>query len=495
MKLSFIHTLYFKLAAGLGIILLVVGLSYTLFASYMLHQINLSSQQLINHNLALNLVNDKKIVHDGEIDKDAMKSTFMQYMIINPSIEIYYLDLEGNILAYSADPGKVKRNSVDLTPIKTRINKPQQLNILGDDPRSHETKKSFSVTTIPSEKKPKGYLYVVLQGEEITSAINSQSQNTIIYLGGFVLAGSLLMGLLIGLYLFYRINLRIKKLQYNVAKFVDSDFSIEHDLKPKTSNLILSDEISELENHISLMTLHIQRQWSALKQQDNLRREMVANISHDLRTPLASIQGYLETLTIKHESLSDDDKLKYLKTAVKQAKGLQKLIDGLFELAKLDAREHQPEMVNFPLLELTYDVIAKFEIKAQKKNIKLSINSETDNPMVYADLGLIERVLDNLINNAIYYSKEDSNITINITAPEGKNLTIKVIDTGQGIPLDQQALIFERFHQAHTPERKDGHAGLGLCIVKKIIELHQQTVWVESQPDQGAQFIFTLETS
>jgi len=495
MKLSFIHTLYFKLAAGLCIILLVVGLSYTIFASYMLQQITQSSLQLINHDLAQNLVNDQKIVHQGIIDKNAMKKTFMQYMSINPSIEIYYLDLQGNILAYSAEPGKVKRNSVNLEPIKKRINQPDLLNILGDDPRSHETKKSFSVTTIPNIKNPKGYLYVVLQGEEITRAINTQSQNAIIYLGGFVLGGSLLIGLLIGLYLFYKINLRLKKLQTNVAEFVGSDFSSEHTTEYKETDLILPDEISELEKHISHMTLHIHQQWSALKQQDNLRREMVANISHDLRTPLASIQGYLETLTIKYESLSNKDRLNYLCTTAKQAKGLQKLIDGLFELAKLDAREHQPEMEHFPLLELAYDVTAKFELNAQEKNIKLKINSETEHPIVYADIGLIERVLDNLINNAIYYSKADSNITINIAAPEDGSLTVKVIDSGQGIPLEQQALVFERFHQAHTPERTDGHAGLGLCIVKKIIELHKQSIWVESIPDKGSEFNFTLAIS
>lgn len=495
MKLSFIHTLYFKLSAGLGLILLVVGLSYTVFASYMLQQINQSSQQLINHDLAQNLVNDKKIVHDGKIDENAMKETFMQYMTINPSIEIYYLDLQGKILAYSAEPGKVKRNTVNLKPIQKRIDNPDKLNILGDDPRSHETKKSFSVTIMPNTKNPKGYLYVVLQGEELTKAIDTQSQNSIIHLGGIVLAGSLFMGFLMGLYLFYRINLRIKKLQANVASFVDNGFSIGNNTSFETSNLLLPDEISELEKHISHMTNHIQQQWSALKQQDSLRREMVANISHDLRTPLASIQGYLETLTLKYDKLSDEDRLKYLNTTAKQAKGLQKLIDGLFELAKLDAREHEPEMENFPLLELIYDVIAKFKIKAQEKNILLSIHTETDNPLVYADIGLIERVLDNLINNAIYYSNSDSTIKLNIAAPEDGRLTIKVSDTGQGIAEDQQALVFERFHQAHTPERTDGHAGLGLCIVKKIIELHKQSIWVESKLEQGSQFNFTLATA
>ena len=495
MKFSFIHTLYFKLATGLGIILLVVGLSYTVFASYMLQQINQSSQQLINQNLAQNLVDDKKIVHEEKIDKKAMKETFMQYMTINPSIEIYYIDLNGNILAYSAEPGRVKRNTINLFPISQRLSDPDKFNILGDDPRSHETMKPFSVTPIPTIKNPEGYLYVVLQGEEITKAINTHSQNTIIYLGGFVLAGSLIIGLLMGLYLFYRMNKRIKKLQTNVADFVDSDFSADYTSGFLVPDLILSDEISELEKHISRMTLHIQKQWSALKQQDNLRREMVANISHDLRTPLASIQGYLETLSLKFTSLSNNERLNYLNITIKQAKGLQKLIDGLFELAKLDAREHQPEIESFPLLELAYDVTAKFEIKAKEKNIILDIKSETENPIVFADLGLIERVLDNLINNAIYYSKHNSRIIINISAPKKKSLTIKVIDSGKGIPFDQQSLVFERFHQAHTPERTDGHAGLGLCIVKKIIELHKQVIWVESKPEQGSQFNFTLASA
>ena len=492
MQTSFLHTLYFKFATGLTLILLVIGLSYTIFASYRLQQINQSSQQLISNNLAQNLVDDKKIVHKGKIDNKAMKETFMQYMTINPSIEIYYLDLQGKILAYSAEPGKVKRNSVDLKPVYQSLNNQQQNLITGDDPRSHNVRKPFSVAPIPSKESPQGYLYVVLQGEELTAALNQQSQNAGVFLGGIVLAASLLAGLLIGLYLFYRINRRLKKLQSNVADFINSDFSSEQTNNFKPDKQLLGDEINELERHIAQMAQHIQQQWSALKQQDSLRREMVANISHDLRTPLASIQGYLETLTIKYESLSSQETQQYLNTVAKQAKGLQTLIDGLFELAKLDAQEHEPKMESFPLLELIYDVIAKFEIKAQLKQIDLAIDSASDNPMVVADLGLIERVLDNLINNAIYYSHTKSTIKIIIAAPEDGSLTVRVCDTGLGISESQQALVFERFHQAHTPERTDGHAGLGLCIVKKIIELHNQHVWVESKPEQGAQFNFTL---
>lgn len=491
---NFIHSLYFKLAAGLATILLIIGLSYTIFASYMVNNINQTSVQQVNRDLALNLVKDNKIVHDGGINKKVMKDTFMQYMKINPSIEIYYIDLQGNILDYSAEPGKVKRKSIDTGPLKQYLNNAGRAVIQGDDPRSETGKKPFSVTPIPDAYNPKGYLYVMLQSEALTRVLNQQSQQSIIYLGGIVLSGSLLAGLLIGLFIFYRINRRLKKLQSNVEEFVLSDFSNSSTKIMEPSKVILNDEINDLENHIALMAQHIQQQWLALKQQDSLRREMIANISHDLRTPLASIQGYLETLSVKFQTLTDEDKQRYLSTTVKQSKGLQKLIDSLFELAKLDAQEDQLQLEKFTLLELIYDVLAKFEIKARHKEITLKILNEVENTTVYADLGLIERVLDNLLDNAIYYSHENSDIIISINESGAKSLSVSVSDTGCGIAEEQKALVFERFHQAHTPERKDGHAGLGLCIVKKIIEMHHQQLWVESEPDKGAQFNFTLES-
>jgi signal transduction histidine kinase len=492
MKTAIFHSLYFKLASGLALILLVVGLSYTLFASYMVQQINQSSYQIINRGLAQKLVKDNKIVQHGQIDEKHLKDTFMQYMMINPGIEIYYLDLQGKILAYSAEPGKVKRETVTLAPILKLLKNNQASGIVGDDPRTPGLQKPFSVTAIPGADNPQGYLYVMLQSEELTSALNRQSQQTIVYLGGIVIAGSLLLGLLLGLFVFYRINQRLKNLQLKVAQFVRNDFSTQGKELFSSKELLLQDEISELERYIMDMTEHIQQQWSALKQQDSLRREMVANISHDLRTPLASLQGYLETLSIKFDDLPEAQKKEYINTSVKQAKGLQKLIDSLFELAKLDAREHHLRLEKFPIMELLYDVLAKFELKARQKNIELKIESAVENPRVFADLGLIERVLDNLINNAIYYSHPNGKISIQVAAPENGTLTVKVVDNGQGIAEDQKALVFERFHQAHSPQREDGHAGLGLCIVKKIIELHQQKVWVESQLDKGSEFNFTL---
>lgn len=490
-----INSLYAKLAIALTASLLVVGLCYMLFVLFMAEKLTQSTQQNLNQNLAAQLVSDNKIVHDGRIDDKAMKDTFMQYMTINPSIEIYYLDLNGKILSYSAEPGKVKRESVSLLPIKEFLNGSSVYPLLGDDPRDHDRLKPFSVTPIPDQKKQKGYLYVVLQGEDFVAAYEQQAQNTILPLSFMLLAGSLVPGLLFGLFVFNRLTLRLKQLQEKVKRFADDDFQKPDIFNQKLSSQSDGDEIAQLEEHIATMGQHIAQQWTALKQQDKLRRDMVANISHDLRTPLAALQGYLETLSLKGDTFNQQDKNKYLSIAIKQTQRLQKLIDNLFELAKLDAREHAPEFEAFSIKELIYDVVNKFAMQANEKNIEIEIDTHDENPVVMADLGLIERVLDNLLNNAIHYSPHDDKITIQLVVAEDNRVRVLVCDNGPGINDQQQQLIFERFHQAHSPDRSNGHAGLGLAIVKKIIELHRQSIWVESQPGKGSIFNFTLASA
>ena len=487
-----LNSLYAKLAIGLTASLLLVGLFYTLFVFFMTEKLTQSTQQNLNQHLAAQLVSDNKIVHDGHIDEKALKDTFMRYMTINPSIEIYYLDLKGKILSYSAEPGKVKRESVSLLPIKEFINGSKVYPLLGDDPRDHDRLKAFSVTPIPNEKNQQGYLYVVLQGEEFAAAYEQQTQNTILTLSFMVLAGSLFIGLLFGLFVFNRLTLRLKKLQNNVKCFAEGDFQKPDIFHQSLTTQHVDDEIAQLQQHIATMGQHIAQQWNALKQQDKLRRDMVANISHDLRTPLAALQGYLETIALKGNAFDEADTSNYLSIAIKQIQRLQKLIDNLFELAKLDAQEHTPEFEAFSIKELIYDVANKFAMQADEKNIAIEIDTHNDNPLVMADIGLIERVLDNLLNNAIHYSPNDSKITIRLIFTEDNLVRVLVCDNGPGINDQQQQLIFERFHQAHSPDRSNGHAGLGLAIVKKIIELHRQNIWVESQPGKGSVFNFTL---
>ncbi len=479
------RTLYARLALGLVVILLSVGATYIFSITHLYGKIQQSALQELNRNLADNLLVSRHIVEQGRLNKDAMKQTFMEYMSINPSIEIYYLDRQGNILSYSAEPGKVKRKAVSLQPIRQFLNG-APLPLLVDDPRSLDGKKPFSVSALPE-----GYLYVVLQGEDLVRTQHDQSSRYLLSLILPAVVGSLLLGLIIGLVLFRTVSLRLKNLQNNVTRFAESGYrqSQENDDSEAGKG---SDEIAELERHFEAMKRHISRQWSALKQQDRLRREMVSSISHDLRTPLASAQGYLETLALKKASLSDEEKARYLDIAIRQTRCLQKLIDQLFELVRLEARDTQVVFEEFSILELAYDVVNKFTLKAKEKNVELMVDENAVDSRVVADIGLIERVLDNLIDNALQYSSSNRKIWLEIGMEE-QRVCVSVNDQGAGISRDQQKLIFERFHRADNPERsRTGHAGLGLAIVRKIVELHQQKVWVESEPGKGSRFSFTL---
>lgn len=486
------NSLYAKLALGLVLVLLLVGVFYGAFAWLLLEQLQRTASQEFNQDLAANLVADNRIVQNGKVNQDALKKTFMDYMSINPSIEIYSLDLDGNILSYSAEPGVVTRTHVDLQPIKAFLSESPQFPLLGDDPRSDQRQKTFSVTPLPDEKKPEGYLYVMLQGEKYQAAQSAQSQHYIIWWISLGLAGSLLLGLIVGLLVFHRLTKRLRALQEKVSAFAEEGFQHPESLQHAEASP-LTHELSELERRFAQMSEHIAEQWAALSQQDQLRRELIASISHDLRTPLAAAQGYLETLELKADTLSDEEKADYLRVSLKQTRRLQALIDQLFELAKLEARDTKIVFEPFSILELAYDVVEKFRLKAESANVSLSVSKRAPDAQVTADIALIERVFDNLLDNALQHTPAGKKIWIDIMAENPHRISVSVNDEGNGLPTSEFALIFKRFHRANNPERnQSAHAGLGLSIVKKIVELHQQTIWVDSEVKRGSRFTFTL---
>ncbi|NNE64685.1 MAG: sensor histidine kinase, partial [Gammaproteobacteria bacterium] len=158
------NTLYSKLAATLVALLLGVGIFYALLSQSLYEESYRSSNQQLNRNLAADLVREMKLIREGRVDRDSMKEAFHVMMLVNPAIEIYFLDKAGKIVSFSADPGKIKRKQIDLLPIKKFLSGEGDFPLLGDDPRSTNSRKSFSVVALPTRDNPEGYLYVVLQG-------------------------------------------------------------------------------------------------------------------------------------------------------------------------------------------------------------------------------------------------------------------------------------------------------------------------------------------
>ncbi len=479
------NTLYAKLSATLVTLLVSIGVFYTLVslssASYYLQK----TEQKLNLNLAENLVQDKNLVEQGKINQKALSSTFMEYMVINPSIEIYLLDTQGKILSFSAEPGKVKRRSVSLQPIFDFLNG-KKLPLLGDDPRSHERQKIFSVTQVPSANNLEGYLYVVLQGEQYDNTERFIKESILWKQSGLALLGSLFIGLVIGLLLFRKLTYRLNKLSTNIDNFHQSDFS---QLNDKIANHINGDEINKLENTFALMGNRIIAQMGELKKQDSLRRELVANVSHDLRTPIAILHGYLETLDLKSEQLNNEEKKHYIKQALKSSDQLNLLIAELFELAKLDATETEVMKEHFNLTELVHDVVQKFQLQATEHGIALNLNLTDSSVFCDAEIGLIARVIENLISNAIKFTPAKGEININIEKNE-ESIVITVTDTGVGMDEEDIQKIFHRFYQGKNNNNCSTSGGLGLAIAKRIVELHAGSLVVSSS-SKGT--IFTIK--
>ncbi len=477
------HSLYAKLSLSLVVLLVCVGVLYTLISLSSAQYYLQKTDQKLNLELAKNLVADRNLIESGKLNEKALSATFMEYMVINPSIEIYLLDLDGTILSYSADPGKVKRRSVSLAPIKAFLNG-ESLPLLGDDPRSHDKQKIFSATPVPSTENPEGYLYVVLLGEKYDNAEQFIKASIIWKQTGWALGGSLLLGLLVGLLLFRKLTQRLNRLSNDMDGFRQSDFS-QFAITPSQHNS--NDEIDQLGNTFNQMAQRIMEQLDALKQQDNLRRELVANVSHDLRTPMAILHGYLETLQLKGDQLSDDEKQNYLRQALQSSERLNQLISELFELAKLEAQESVPTREKFNMAELVHDVVQKFQLKAKEKNIRLSLDVTTENLLANADIGLIARVMENLIGNALKFTPTGGEVTVKLMHADNNSM-IAIQDSGPGIASDDLPKVFDRFYQGKDNSNRAEPGGLGLAIAKRIVDLHGGMIGVESVSGLGTTF-------
>lgn len=487
------NTLYSKLALALFGLVALIGLFFFLLVQYSTEMYQQELSQKLNASLAAHIVAEEPLLNDGRINKAALKEVFHMLMVVNPSIEVYLLDDKGKILDYSAPAEKIKRTHVGLRSIDKFINSKGSYPILGDDPRNPAKQKIFSAASVKQGNNMEGYLYIILGGEEVDSIAQMLEGS---YIARFTLWGiitSLLAALLAGLLIFFVLTGRLRSLSELMSGYAGQNKleqqTVRYDVSAKSN-----DEIDRLGRSFNVMADRIDAQMHALKRNDAQRRELIANVSHDLRTPLATLHGYLETLILKEQELTAEDRQRYLEIASSHSQRLNQLVSELFELAKLDSVETLLNIEPFSLGELIQDVVQKFKLLASERGINLNTRFSDGVPFAYGDIGMMQRVLENLLENALRYTPEGGCVSVELNKDADK-IQVKVADTGCGIPDEELEHIFDRFYRLEkSREGNADNAGLGLAIVKRIVELHGSQIQAESEPEKGTSFSFWVET-
>lgn len=496
MKIS----LYQKLAFSIFIIFSLIC-TLVLSWSQQLDQVSQhQAEQKLHLNLAEHLVSDNPLLKQGVYDYKALENLFHTLMLLGPAFEFYFVDPSGEILTYSAKPGKVKRKRINLSPILQLIENAENMPVYGDDPRNLDKLKIFSAAPVysnePSENlqnkgELQGYLYVIIGGEAYDTVFSRIKSNDTLLITASWLLAALVFLFIISLLLLRYFTKPIKQLAKEIYQIQQANFDlqqVELSLWPKHQ----SNEVHMLGNSLNTIVRLIHQQINLLEQNDNQRRELLTHLSHDLRTPLASLQGYLEILTLKNTQLDKEQQQAYLAITLNNCKQLKHLIDQIFELAHLESGRVSVNNEMFNLGELVYDIVAKFSLKAQKSQVKLVIEPTVCDFNTICDIAKLERVLSNLIDNALRHTPENGTITINVFAKECK-LTIQVSDTGSGIKAEEINYIFDaRYRASNAIGNKKQHGGLGLAISKRLLHILNSDIKVQSEFGQGTQFEFSI---
>lgn len=475
--------LFWQISAIFLIVLLVFAIITVYISAKSAGNYCVEVNQRLNCDLAKSTVEDIKLnFKNGKVNQEAIGKIVHSMMVVNPSVEVYLLDTKGNILSYEAPDKVVKLKKVSLSPLLKFLNEHDHPIIFGDDPRNPGELKTFSAVEVRDNGQLTGYVYIVLASQEYVAAAKKLMGNYILGLSVRSVIVILFVSAMVGLFAIWFITRKLGSIVAGIREFHAGNLQARIPVKSK-------DELDKIGMVFNEMAATIAQNIQVLKDTDEFRKDLISNVSHDLRTPIASIQGYAETLLLKRDSIIQADQQRYLEIIFSACEKLKKLVDELFELSKLQTNQVKLIPEPFSINELVLDIITKYRIISEKKGISINTFLSKDIPRVQGDILLIERVLQNIMDNAIKFCKEGDFITIDIHPKGEEKIEVTIADSGEGIHKDELPYIFERYYKG---KKYSDSTGLGLAIVKKIMDLHHESIQVKSQLGKGSEFSFLL---
>ncbi len=426
-----------------------------------------------------------------ERDPAQFSSRLREYVLYSPNTGLYLLDTEGKVLASAGDARPFWSGfRVDLTPVRGALDTQSDAPVISDDP-DHESKTCLvAARPVQRDGQTMGWLYVVARSANLGSSTPELMRSYAVRTAVTVSLMTLSLGVLLTISMIAVLTRPLIELTRVVENVRESGFaqSVCGSFVPNCGR---DDEVGRLSRTFRETFERLNLETQRVKDIDNKRREMVASVSHDLRTPLTALIGLLDTVRMKGDTLSAQEQRDYLARAEQNAQHLKRLTDALNELSRLDNPEFKTHPEPIAIGELADDVVQRFVATAERAGLKLELDYPDGLPLAPVDAALIERALANLLDNAMRVTPPGGVVRVSVLR-EGKGLRLEVSDTGPGVALEDQPRVFERFYQTTRHRELRGSAGLGLAIVKRVAELHGGKAGLRSQPGKGSTFFIEL---
>ncbi|QYJ97280.1 HAMP domain-containing histidine kinase [Shewanella alkalitolerans] len=454
-------------------------------------------QQSLHRELATHMAEINPLLSQGLTSDAALKEAFHDLMLLGPSFEIYTLDTQGKVIAFDAREEQIKTHRVDITKIHSFL-KGDTLPILGTDPRSDGQQKIFSASPLIGPNGTlSGYLYVIIGGEAFDSwqsliQAKDLPERWGVALGGWALFTLILFALLLR-YLTRPLNRLTQALGELEHKPIDQPLALP--LAPSRSQ-----EMAQLNGQINRLLEEVAQKQRQVTAQQAAKQEFLLHLSHDLKTPLTTLLGYLDTWLLSPADARDDSLLQY---AAASGQKLQQLLAQMLELAALENGQIKANMRRVSLKSILDELNQTFTPKAKRAEVSLRLvqgenegKSEGEREFLYTDPQLMSRVLNNLLDNALRHTPPGGEIAVYPqTLASGSYLVIQ--DSGSGMQPEAIAAL------QHTPSPSQPELyycrgetlpqlGVGLAIVRQLLARLGCRIEVQSATDRGSRFMIAL---